>query len=406
MSETACYRARWIFPTHSDPIEGGFVTIRRGRVVEIGSHSQGQVLDLGNVALTAGFCNPHTHLDLSLAPRAENAPALFTDWLNTIVGYRRNSADETISAIAAGIDEILQTGTTLIGDIATTDMSEPSMEEAGLAGTVFREVIGLKRDRYEPLFQLACQAVEHRGPNEEVRSGVSPHAPYSTARETFIKTGELARGTPVATHWLESPEEVEFLRTGNGPMREFLERLNAWTPDWMVPSHLAQDYLGGNVRWILIHANYLTNEEIVEIQQLVEAHRVAGVIYCPRTHAWFGHEPHPWWELCKHHIPVALGTDSRATAPDLSVFSEAQFVFAHDNRAEPKQLLDMVTVVGADMLGFGDEFGRLQVGSRADLAAIAIPESGSNNPYELLFGPASRPIGTMLNGFWIHDSFD
>src|SRR5690606_10215625 len=99
-------------------------------------------------------------------------------------------------------------------------------------------------------------------------------------------------------------------------------------------------------------------------------------------------------------------TDSRATAPDLSVFSEAQFVFAHDNRAEPKQLLDMVTVVGADMLGFGDEFGRLQVGSRADLAAIAIPESGSNNPYELLFGPASRPIVTMLNGFWIHDSFD
>lgn len=403
MRETDCYRAKWIFPTHSAPISDGYVTIQGGRIIEIGRGSRRDAIDLGNVALTAGFVNAHTHLDLSLTPRPEEPPPNFVDWLATIVEYRRESSGEAVSAIAAGIDELLQTGTTVVGDIATTDFSEPCLDEAGLWGIVYREVIGLNRHRYEPLLQWAFQAAEHRKNREAVRTGVSPHAPYSTSRQAYLQISELERSTPVATHWMESAEEVEFLHDGGGPMRDFLERLNALNPDWTPPSRIVPEYLGGNVHWILVHCNYVSDADLDVLEKLSEQQSLAGIVYCPRTHAWFGHEKHPWRELRERNIPVVLGTDSRATAPDLCVFSEAKFLFDHDLNADPGVLLDMLTTTGADVVGLGEHCGQLRVGRRADLAAIAIPDRKTTNPYELLFDQTSRPVGTMLNGYWVYE---
>lgn len=403
MKETECYRANWVFPTHSKPIADGFVKIHGGRFVEIGRGRPSGAVDLGSVALTAGFVNAHTHLDLSLAPRAAEPPPSFVEWLESIVDYRSRSGGEQVSAIAAGIDELLRTGTTVVGDIATTDYSEPSLEEAGLWGVVYREVIGLKRERNEPLLQWATQAVQSRKSREAVRTGVSPHAPYSTSLQAYLQIGGLTASTPVATHWLESPEEIEFVRDGSGPMRNFLERLHAFSSDWSPPGGQLYEYLTGNIEWILVHCNYLDEDDFDALERLALHRELAGVVYCPRTHAWFGHIKHPWRELQRRNIPVALGTDSRATAPDLCVFSDARHLFAHEPGVDPSVLLEMLTSTGADVVGLGDQCGQLRVGRRADLAAVAIPDRPTTNPYELLFDSESYPAGTMLNGFWVYE---
>ena len=50
------------------------------------------------------------------------------------------------------------------------------------------------------------------------------------------------------------------------------------------------------------------------------------IIYCPRTHAAFGHPPHPFRDFLARGVRVALGTDSLASNPDLDLLAEARFV--------------------------------------------------------------------------------
>ena len=67
-------------------------------------------------------------------------------------------------------------------------------------------------------------------------------------------------------------------------------------------------------RALVIHGNYLAGDEI----DFVAAHRERmSLVYCPRTHAYFGHEPYPLAEMLAAGVRVAVGTDSRASNPDL-----------------------------------------------------------------------------------------
>ena len=54
--------------------------------------------------------------------------------------------------------------------------------------------------------------------------------------------------------------------------------------------------------------------------------RNGTIVYCPRTHAAFGHPPHPFREFLARGVRVALGTDSLASNPDLDLLAEARFV--------------------------------------------------------------------------------
>ena len=52
---------------------------------------------------------------------------------------------------------------------------------------------------------------------------------------------------------------------------------------------------------------------------------------------------------------VALGTDSRASNPDLSLWKEVQFLFKHRQDLSPLAVLEMATLNGALALGGGQQ---------------------------------------------------
>lgn len=62
--------ARYIFPVEGEPIADGLLAIESGRIVSVAAAAgRSADLDLGNVAITPGFVNAHTHLELSRIPR-------------------------------------------------------------------------------------------------------------------------------------------------------------------------------------------------------------------------------------------------------------------------------------------------------------------------------------------------
>jgi cytosine/adenosine deaminase-related metal-dependent hydrolase len=378
------YAARWIFPIDAPPLERGTITLCAGKIVAVGIRKAG--VDLGNVAILPGFVNAHTHLDLSGA-RGQCPPcADFTQWLRQVIAFRRSRTPEQVQAdIAAGLAEALRFGTTLIGDIAAGGASWPILSQASCRSVVFRELLGLSEERARQSLQDAAHWLTQHRSGAHCIARLGPHAPYSVRRTLYavLRTQRV----PIATHLAESQAELELLRTHRGPLVGFLKELNVWDPTGLAADPL--DVVRALPRGIFVHGNYLDRATpFLPTQSLV---------VCPRTHAAFGHPHHPFPLM---DVRVALGTDSLASNPDLDILAEARFLRRPYPEVAPATLLRMLTLNGAEALGFDAITGSLTPGKSADLVVLPLPNDERADPHDLVLDSALPVERTMFRGEW------
>jgi cytosine/adenosine deaminase-related metal-dependent hydrolase len=109
------------------------------------------------------------------------------------------------------------------------------------------------------------------------------------------------------------------------------------------------------------------------------------LVYCPRTHAYFGHSPYPLFQALQSGVHVALGTDSKASNPDLNLLTDMRFARQQHPAVTGDQILRMGTLHGAQALSAADRLGSLSVGKRASWIAVELPERDDPDPHDLVF---------------------
>jgi aminodeoxyfutalosine deaminase len=407
--------ARYIFPVEGPPIPGGRVTISEGRVVRLDRKGEGPRadLDLGNVAITPGFVNAHTHLELDAITPVDGFPEDEVAWLRRVVEGRRASRPGSgAEAAVRNVRASIEAGTTLVADITTAGQSWGPVAAADLRGVVFAELIGLNRLRGIETSGNAFEwlsTVRTDDPEAKTRPGLSPHAPYSTAGWLYHRAASSK--LPLSTHLAEMPEEAELLQTRRGRLRQFLEDLGAWDDDWEPIGTRPGDYIRrGELRqadWLVAHGNYFEPDEFWQLrpEAAPDKQRVA-VAYCPRTHARFGHDPHPYRSMLDRGIIVCLGTDSLASSPTLSILDEMRFLHFVDDSASGELLLTMATLFGAWALRSDGFTGSLKAGKSADLAVVELPDRDEPDPYQLILESDRPVIATMFQGRFVHGPWE
>ncbi len=368
--------ARWVAPVSSPPIADGIVSFDEGRITHIGPHD-GRRIDqrFDDAILLPGLVNAHTHLDLTGAKGLTPPQCDFSAWLSSVIAYRLCRTMKQVDYdISDGGAQCENSGTTTVGDVAVDPY-----QYVGHRTVAFQELIGLSADRGEA-------SVQSWRANGRTPAGLSPHAPFSFR---YSLLDGLPASAPLKMHLAESREELELLETHAGPMRQFLERIGAWDESGLPPS------LGGIVELLsrrtgpllLVHCNYLPMD--------IPIPKNATIVYCPRTHAAFGHPPHPFREFLARGDRVVLGTDSLASNPDLSVLNEARFLFLQFDQAE--SLLKMITMNAAEALGVGDKVGQLAAGWAADFCVVGVQSNGKN-PIHNLFDSDCRVQAVYIGG--------
>jgi cytosine/adenosine deaminase-related metal-dependent hydrolase len=408
-SQVMHLRARWVLPVEGPPLEHGVVTIAGERILQVGPDCAGggTVTDLGEVALVPGLVNAHTHLEFSdcKTPLGSSASS-FAEWIGVVTRYRHERTERdaraTERAIESGVRESTASGTTTLGEIATAGWRLANTLAGKLEVVAFREVIALASERFS---EMLVEVAHHRqqATGRAWRAGISPHAPYTVHPELFARLVDDARegDLPVAMHLAESIDELELLRSGSGPMVDYLASRGFWIPGAIAPGTRPRDYLqklAEAPRSLVVHGNYLSNDEVA----LVAEHRERmSVVYCPRTHAYFGHERHPIERILSAGGNVALGTDSRASNPDLSMLAEMHCVAKRHPALAPAQIVRLGTLAGAEALGVRDDVGSIRVGKRANLAVIALDRPRAADPYEVIFDEGTRVTAVMVRGQWV-----
>jgi cytosine/adenosine deaminase-related metal-dependent hydrolase len=274
---------------------------------------------------------------------------------------------------AAGVAQCRRFGVTCVGDIAlNTATVRAVLRREGLRAVSYGEVVGMagRTAQFEPLLAAATDRSAEAEPL--LRIGIEPHAPYSLDLTGYRRCVEVARRSnlPIATHLAETPDESEFLAHHSGPFRELWTALGAWTDG-------VSRFAGGPIRamqvlrlldlpaTVLAHVNYCDDAELD-----VLARGRASVVYCPRTHAWFGHPPHRWREMRARGVNVAVGTDSCASSPDLNLVDDLRLVHQLAPDVAPDALWQLATVNAARALGMERDVGTISPGKSADLAVF------------------------------------
>jgi aminodeoxyfutalosine deaminase len=332
-------------------------------------------------------------------------------------------------AIGAGLSESWRRGVALVGEIATWPYPmEPVWDRSdcahdgdalgqlrstarGPARRIFAEGLAPTESRAGEAAERCQRLLESLGlkaadfcpgrsadPVTGLAPGISPHAPYTVHPRLLTDLIDLAgRGRwPLAMHLAETPEELEWLRSRSGPLAEMRDAMglgNAWQDGLRsVAEYL--ELLAGAERLLVVHGNYLDRASI----DLLARHRDRmAVVYCPRTHAHFQHASHPISTLLRRGVSVLLGTDSRASNPDLCVLAEARQLLQTYPGLNPWRIVDMITRQAARWLGAETHFGSLRSGSAPGINVVASrqrrPEALAE---ELLGGGHLEPLSLWL----------
>src|SRR5690606_27375563 len=104
----------------------------------------------------------------------------------------------------------------------------------------------------------------------------------------------------------------------------------------------------------------------------IASHSNLTLVYCPRSHAYFGHPPHPFSWLLAAGGRVALGTDGRSSNPDLDLWHEAACLRERHPDISSDTILELATKSGAEALGLAHSHGSLVRGRPANFLAVEL----------------------------------
>ena len=389
------HRAPWIMTGLSGSnmagqcvVADGALVVADGRIKAIGPYREivkyyggCQLFDHENLILAPPLINSHCHLELSYLDLAGKAggssryegdtPAWIRDLLREKARFHTDTADAEAIARARSrqhLQHMYAEGVAFVGDIGNSLASK----DIGLddEATVFflLELLGLSAESAARGFARL----------EEVSGSGSPavactaHAPYSTAPELIreIKKKADLQNHVFSIHIAESLPEVKFLQKGTGRFREFLEEIGVWDGTFVIPGQSPVHYLESlgvlNRRTLCVHAVHVSREEIGTL-----ARTGAHVCLCPGSNRFLGVGKAPVTEFLDHGILPALGTDSRASNPVLSMWREMRLLREDHPGLHPVYVFAMATRGGAAAWGIDTELGTLEVGKLAQVIAVA-----------------------------------
>ena len=320
--------------------------------------ARGRVEDL---CVLPGLVDAHVHLQIEPLARVERR---FVPWVSAVLAARgEETAARQRAAVRTSIRQLLATGTTAVGEIDSTGQSRALLARSPLGGRCYRELVGFHLDG-----AAAVRLVRSRQARGTSRfgPGLSPHAPYSVSADLFRQAA--AASEHLAVHCAEVPEEQEFLRTGRGAFAALLSAMGRLPAGFRAPGV-------GAVRWLEQLGVLRATTQLVHCQELErgDAARIAAagasIAVCPGTIEWFRRTPPPVPSWLRRGIPVALGTDSRASNAGFSMIEELQRACRFWPQLSPARLLAMATLHGGRALG-DRRLGTLRRSGRADLLAV------------------------------------
>jgi cytosine/adenosine deaminase-related metal-dependent hydrolase len=413
------FTAKCLLPVSGPPLrEGAAVAVDGETIVAVGpvkdvvaAAGENPVThDLGDAVLMPGLVNAHTHLELSWLADDRPPEGDFLAWLKGLLERREDEDAERVAVAAREALAFLESrGTVVIGEVTNGVATIDAVARSGLHGTVFLELYRLRSSEAEEVMERAAEQLaemerirDEAGARDRLEIVLSPHAAHTTSGPLLkaLAGRASATGSLLSIHVAESAAELAMVDSGTGPLPEFYRERGFWDETWSPTGHspvALLDRLGVlSQKTLAIHCVQLSRQDLSRLQS-----RGVTAVVCPRSNAYLGVGTSPVPKILSSGVPVALGTDSLASAPDLDLFAEMAALRDDHPGLAPAAVLRMATLNGARALGFAKRFGSLEPGKAAAIVGVPLAAPGddpletvTSNPEQVtLLGKLSAPSG-------------
>ena len=380
--------ARWVVPVSRPPIDEGAVALGDdGTVLAVGSRVEMRaefpdaVEERAQGVVVPGLVNAHCHLELSgHGDAVPGGEGLFA-WATALMAARQAvSAQEQRAAAATAADAAVALGTAVVGDVGNSLVAAPGIGRAGLAGVLFHELFGSRELATGDALADAARERAQADADWPERLGyvVAPHAPYSVSPALFSRifaaAGSAGRATSV--HVAEDEDELALLRDGSGRWPELLAAMGV-DPATRVPGKTPVAYLASLGAFqtetppLLVHMVHASADD-----RRLARDAGATIVLCPRSNLHIGGRLPDVDALVAEGGPLAIGTDSLASVPDLSLWAEMATLAAHFPAVPAARWLEAATRGGASALGLRG-FGTLTPGARPGVLDVLVDDTGA-----------------------------
>jgi cytosine/adenosine deaminase-related metal-dependent hydrolase len=413
-----------VLPVSTDPIGDGAVLVDGDRVVAVGPRAELLAANpdvrerAWSGVLTPGLVNAHAHLQYTDFEELNSLDQPFHVWIGKLTEKRSSFTDAMWGeSTRRGLHMMLRAGITSVADIVTDPVGVlPPTARSGIGGVSYIEIVF--EDARSWSESGRARLVERLASGPASRAlGVSPHTPYTVATAVFADCVAIARdkGLRLHPHVAESPAEQEFVLSGTGPFAESMTQFGKAMElirdggSGLTPVQYL-DKLG--VLGPDMHAAHCVHCDPADRDVLRERGVYAAL--CARSNKILQSGQPPVADYLRENSPFGIGTDSLASTPSLDLLEEAAALRAlavsqgYDDADLSRRIFEAATLGGAGAMGLTD-VGRLEPGSRADLAVFAVPGSESLTPesaYGALLDAAAdgahQCLGTILGGTIVH----
>lgn len=332
-----------------------------------------EILNLeDNSVLMPGLINSHIHLEFS-----SNTTTLkygnFMSWLNSVIKNRDdliNKADKKL--ISTKLDRMKKTGTTTIGAISSYSFDMEPCVKSPINTVFFCEVIGSKGDMVDTLFADFKDRLKNakKFKSKNFIPAIAIHSPYSVHPFLVRETLNLARveNLAVSSHFLESPEEFDWLHKDEGLFLDFFKNFLGQEKAVSKPMEFLN--LFSNIKNLsFTHCVEASEADLEKIKSLG-----ASINHCVMSNRVLNNSKLDLSKL--EDIPFTIGTDGLSSNNSLSMFDElrnALMVHYDKNVIDfSKVLLKAATLNGARALGLNK--GSLEKDLDSDMIAFTLPD--------------------------------
>jgi cytosine/adenosine deaminase-related metal-dependent hydrolase len=400
------FAAGTLIPVSSPPLRDGALLVREGRIeavgaiADIGSENPGvEVRFFPNYTIIPGAVNAHAHLGF----RRKDAPegGMFSEWLGTLIERLPEKEAWTAEAASDCASEAVEAGTTYMAESSPYGECLPQLADSGMAGTVYAEFFphefGAPEEAVDSIVAKVRELREELP--ERVDAQVSVHSPYTVDPESSRLAARRTRemGWKLAIHLSESPEEVEFLKSGTGGLADIFGA-NEWGGVGVSPVRYAQSVELLGPQTIAAHLATGVSEEDIEVL----AQTGVAAAHCPRSNAYLRCGVPPVPAMIAIGIRVGMGTDGLWSSPSMNLFEETLFAVELHGMSGAAGL-ELATLGGARALGIEAGTGTLEVGKWADLAVVETSEDGDPERSVLEAAAGGGVAATVVGGDMIYN---
>jgi aminodeoxyfutalosine deaminase len=393
--------ARWIVPIDRPPVSEGAIAVDDDgtvRMVEaraaVRAEFSGAPEERADGVVVPGLVNAHCHLELSALAEVVPGGGGFIAWAQRFLKKVGETPRES-RRVAAGeaAEAAARCGTAAIGDVGNTLDAAPAIGAAGMGGVLFHELLGSREAKTGDALADAARERAEAASTWPADLGYvrAPHAPYSVGPELMRRIFAAAAAEKHATsiHIAEDEDEVALLRDGSGAWPSMLAAMGIDAAP-RAPGKSPVDYLAslgafdGPAPPLLVHMVCAGADD-----RRIAREAGATVVLCPRSNLHIGGRLPDVPALLDDGVPLALGTDSLASTPDLSLWGEMATLARHFPSVAAARWLEAATRGGARALGLSAH-GALTPGRRPGLLDVQVDdlaapiESLVRNPHPTL----------------------